>query len=70
MKKLYLTFSNEEGRKHNLIPAVAAEDLTEVEVREAMEQLRDLDIFDKDGVRLYQTIDSAKYVETIETPLF
>lgn len=70
MKKLYLTFLNEEGRKHNLIPAVAAEDLTEVEVREAMEQLRDLDIFYKDGVRLYQTIDSAKYVEKIETPLF
>ncbi|GBD66979.1 putative uncharacterized protein [Tetragenococcus halophilus subsp. halophilus] len=70
MKKLYLTFLNEEGKKHNLIPKVAAEDLTEAEVRQSMEQLRDLDIFDKQGVRLYQDIDSAKYVETIETPLF
>lgn len=70
MKKLYLTFLNEEGKKHNLIPKVAAEDLTEGEVREAMEQLRDLGIFDKQGMKLYQDIDSAKYVETIETPLF
>lgn len=70
MKKLYLTFLNEEGKAHNLIPKVAAEELTEDVVREAMEQLRDLDIFDKDGVKLYQDIDSAKYVETIETPLF
>lgn len=29
MKKLYLTFLNEEGKKHNLIPKVAVEDLTE-----------------------------------------
>lgn len=70
MKKLYLTFLNEEGKKHNLIPKVAAEDLTEEEVRQAMEQIRGLDIFDKDGIKLYQDIDSAKYVETIESPLF
>ncbi len=70
MKKLQLTFLNEEGKTHTLTPKVAAEDLSEAEVREAMEQLCALNIFDRDGVRLYQEVDSAKYVETTETPLF
>ncbi|HRL52409.1 MAG TPA: DUF2922 family protein [Enterococcus aquimarinus] len=50
MKKLHLTFLNQEGKKHKLIPKIASTELTAEEVEAA--------------------IDSAKYVETIETPLF
>ncbi|HLQ39419.1 MAG TPA: DUF2922 domain-containing protein [Tetragenococcus sp.] len=70
MKKLHLTFLNAEGKTHNLIPTVAAQDLSAQEVKEAMDQLCDLAIFDKEGVKLYQSASAAKYVETIETPLF
>lgn len=70
MKKLHLTFLNSEGKSHSLIPTTASQDLTADEVRAAMDQLCTLNIFDKDGVKLYQSVDSAKYVETVETPLF
>lgn len=70
MKKLHLTFLNEEGKKHKLIPKVAALDLSAEQVEAAMNQLTTLDLFEKEGVGLFQAVASAKYVETIETPLF
>ena len=70
MKKLHLTFKNVEGNTHKLIPTVAAENLTEEQVKGAMQQFTALDLFEKDGVALYQEVASAKYVETIETVLF
>lgn len=70
MKKLHLTFLNQEGKKHKLIPKIASSQLTAVEVEAAMNQLTNLDLFEKEGIALYQGVDSAKYVETIETPLF
>lgn len=70
MKKLHLTFLNEEGKKHKLIPKIASTELTAEEVEAAMNQLTTLNLFEKEGVALFQGVDSAKYVETIETPLF
>lgn len=70
MKKLSMTFLNENGDKHKFTPKVAAEDLSAEVVREKMEYLTALGIFEKSGVKLFQEVDSAKYVETIETPLF
>ncbi|HIX70422.1 DUF2922 domain-containing protein [Enterococcus diestrammenae] len=70
MKKLRMTFLNSEGKKHNLDPILAATNLTEPTVRTAMEGLRDLELFEKDDVQLYAEVKGAKYVETIETPLF
>lgn len=70
MKKLHLTFLNQEGKKHKLIPKMASAELTAEQVEVAMTQLTTIDLFEKEGVALYQAVDSAKYVETIETPLF
>lgn len=70
MKKLHLTFFNGEGKKHKLIPKVAAENLSGEQVRSAMDQLSALQIFEKEEVTLYQEPAGAKYVETIETTLF
>lgn len=70
MKKLHLTFLNQEGKKHKLVPKIASSELTAEAVEAAMNQLTALDLFEKEGVALYQGVDSAKYVETIETPLF
>jgi hypothetical protein len=70
MKKLHLTFTNSEGKAHKLIPTVAAEDLTEAQVKAAMQQFTELNLFEKDGLVFYQEATSAKYVETIETILF
>ncbi|WP_270789988.1 MULTISPECIES: DUF2922 domain-containing protein [Enterococcus] len=70
MKKLRMTFLNSEGKKHNLEPRLAATNLDEPTVRTAMEGLRDLALFEKDDVKLYVEVKGAKYIETIETPLF
>ena len=70
MKKLHLTFLNQEGKKHKLIPKIASTELAAEEVEAAMNELATLDLFEKESVALYQAVDSAKYVETIETPLF
>lgn len=70
MKKLHLTFTNSEDKKHKFVPRVASEDLTSGQVRSAMDQLTELAIFEKNGVQLYQEAAGAKYVETIETVLF
>lgn len=70
MKKLNLTFLNSEGNKHTFTPAIAAVDLTPEAVQAQMEAMCGLDIFQKDDVRLFVAVDSAKYVETNVTPLF
>ncbi len=70
MKKLRMTFLNGEGKKHSLDPIIAATNLEAPTVRTAMEGLRDLALFEKDGIQLYAEVQSAKYIETIETPLF
>ncbi|MGI6156571.1 MAG: DUF2922 domain-containing protein [Enterococcus sp.] len=70
MKKLHLTFLNEEGKKHKLIPKTAATNLSAEQVEAAMNQFTNLDLFEKEGVGLFRAVASAKYVETIETPIF
>lgn len=70
MKKLHTIFLNSEGKKHTLQPKVFDENLTADQVRGAMEKLIALDISEYEGIQYYQEAASAKYVETIETPLF
>ena len=70
MKKLHLTFLNAEGKKHKLIPKVASTELSGEAVEASMNQFAELNLFEKENVALYQGVDSAKYVETIETSLF
>ncbi|MDT2757686.1 DUF2922 domain-containing protein [Enterococcus asini] len=70
MKKLRMTFLDGEGKRRNLEPRIAAENLSATVVRDSMSLLRDLEIFEKDDVPLYDVVKEAKYIETIETPLF
>lgn len=70
MKKLHMRFLNADGVKHTFIPKLAAENLTAEEVRKAMEDITQLGLFEKNGVALFSEVESARYVETIETPLF
>lgn len=70
MKKLYLTFENENGKKTSITPKVFAENLEADVVRQAMDEMAGLGIFHKDEYGLYTKVTGARYVETIETPLF
>lgn len=70
MKKLHMTFLNEDGSKKTLVIKCVHQDLSPSAVKDAMEQIVELDLFEKDGVRLMTEVHSAKYVEIIETPLF
>ena len=49
---------------------MASTELSGEAVETAMNQFAELNLFEKDNVALYQGVDSAKYVETIETSLF
>lgn len=70
MKKLHITFINAAGKKHSWVPQTAAPDLTKEEVQAVAADLISLNLFEQKGIALFQKVDAAKYVETIETPIF
>ncbi|MBO1306299.1 DUF2922 domain-containing protein [Enterococcus sp. 669A] len=70
MIKLVSGFLNSVGNKHTLTIKDPNTDLSPAEIKESLELLTTLTIFEKDGVGLFQKVVSAKYVETIETPIF
>lgn len=70
MKKLTMTFLNEEGKNSMLRPTVASDNLSAVEVKEVMDGIAELDIFVKAGQKPFVETKSAKYTETITTELF
>lgn len=70
MKKLHMTFLNEDGSKKTLVIRCVHQELTPAAVKEAMEQIVALELFEKNGLRLMTEVHSAKYVETIETVVF
>ncbi|MBO1306888.1 DUF2922 domain-containing protein [Enterococcus sp. 669A] len=70
MIKLASTFLNSEGKKHTLNIKNPDVEKSPEEIREALTLLTELDIFEKDGVGLFEEVVSAKFVETVETPIF
>lgn len=70
MINLVSTFLNSEGNYHNL--TVKEPDTTKSadEIKESLELFASLNLFEKDGVNLFQKVVKAKYVEKIETPIF
>ncbi|MGX4686664.1 DUF2922 domain-containing protein [Vagococcus sp. JNUCC 83] len=70
MKKLNLTFLNEDNKKATLVPKVANQNLSKDEVKDAMTAISALEIFEAKGKQLYVTPTSAHYSETIITELF
>lgn len=70
MLKLSVGFENSLGKAHRWSINDPNKDLTSTEVQEQMEKLSDLGLFEKDGAQLYAVVKNAKFIETIETPLF
>ena len=64
-KKLVSTFKKSNGKKKNLIINNPTVEKSAEEIREAMELLTTLDIFEEeDGVKTYAEVGTCKYVET------
>jgi hypothetical protein len=43
---------------------------TAKEIKTSLEKFTTLDIFEKDGVNFFEKVITAKFIETIETPIF
>ncbi|MBO0453720.1 DUF2922 domain-containing protein [Candidatus Enterococcus murrayae] len=66
-KKLVSTFKKSDGKKQHLTIKDPAVDKSAAEVREALELLTTLDIFEEEnGVKPFAEVDTCKYVETIK----
>ena len=64
-KKLVSTFYKSNGKKHNLTIKNPTVDKSAEEIREALELLTTLDIFEEeDEVKTFAEVDTCKYVET------
>ncbi|MEO1771117.1 MULTISPECIES: DUF2922 family protein [Enterococcus] len=70
MIKLVSTFLNSEGKRHNFTFKDPDTTKSPEEIKESLELLSSLALFEKDGVGLFQQVVKAKYVETIERPIF
>ncbi|MEO1769985.1 DUF2922 family protein [Candidatus Enterococcus ferrettii] len=70
MIKLVSTFLNSEGKQHNFTFKDPDTTKSPEEIKESLELLSSLKLFEKDGVGLFQEVVNAKYVETIERPIF
>ena len=69
-KTLKLTFLNGEKKKNSITLADAVDNLTEDQVRGAMNTIASANVFEKDGVAYYKTPVSASYVERTVTVVF
>ena len=70
MLKLAAVFENAVGKKHNWSFNEPDPNKSPEEIRSALEAMTALHLFEKDGIRQFCKVVSAKFVETIETPLF
>lgn len=70
MLKLKASFEDELGKRHPWSYNEPNPNLTPEEIRTSLETLTTLKLFEKDNVKQFQKVVSAKFVETIETPLF
>nr|WP_288227345.1 DUF2922 domain-containing protein [uncultured Enterococcus sp.] len=68
--KLVATFTNERGKQHNWTYKGIDTDLPAETIKEACELLTSLDIFERDGVKLFDSVVTAKIVTTIEHKMF
>ncbi|WP_412989235.1 DUF2922 domain-containing protein [Pediococcus siamensis] len=70
MKQLDMEFVSSLGKVRHIKLKYVNEGLQPDAVRTAMTKLADLKVFIKDGEELYARPQAAKYIETIDTPLF
>lgn len=70
MFKLVVKFLNSVGKTHTWTYDNPNPNKTPGEIRALLEEMTKLNLFEKDGVKLFQQVVSAKFVQIIETPLF
>ncbi|WP_429973875.1 DUF2922 domain-containing protein [Enterococcus sp. AZ163] len=70
MLSLSATFENSAGRRHSFNLKEPNRNKSAKEIRASLEKLVSLNLFEKGEVGLFKKLVSAKFVETIETPIF
>ena len=70
MFKLVATFTTSLGKKQTWSLNNPDPNKTAGEVKSLLQRLTGIKLFHKDGTDLFNTVESAKYVETTETILF
>lgn len=70
MLKLIAKFKTSEGKSQTWSYDNPDTMKTSEEVETLLERFSGLKLFRKEGVDLFDTVDSAKFVETIETVIF
>ncbi|GEN95863.1 DUF2922 domain-containing protein [Pediococcus ethanolidurans] len=70
MKQLDMEFVSSLGKVRHIKLKYVNDGLEPAAVKSAMTQLADLKLFVKDDEELYAKPQAAKYIETINTPLF
>ena len=68
--KLVTTFLKSDQKKHNWTYQDVDTSLSAQEIKEACELLTTLDLFEQDGVKLFDSVVMAKFVSTKVTTLF
>ncbi|MBO1308383.1 DUF2922 family protein [Enterococcus sp. 669A] len=70
MLSLNATFENSLGRRHSFNLKDPDRNKPAEEIRASLQKLVELNLFEKGEVGLFKKLLSAKFVETIETPIF
>ncbi|MGG5328956.1 DUF2922 domain-containing protein [Enterococcus sp. AZ163] len=70
MFKLAAVFENAAGRTHRWGYNDPDPTKSPEEIKTALDTITTLNLFQKDGIRQFTKVVSAKFVETIETPIF
>ncbi|MBO1307013.1 DUF2922 domain-containing protein [Enterococcus sp. 669A] len=68
--KLVVRFRNEQDKIHTWSYDKPNTSKTPAEVKASMEQLTELNLFKKHGIRLFASVVSAEFVTVQETKLF
>lgn len=70
MLKLIVVFEDAAGKPHRWSYNEPDPNKSPEEIRALLEAMTQLNLFEKNGVKQFQKVVSAKFVETINTPLF
>ena len=70
MLSLNATFENSIGRRHSFNLKDPDRNKPAEEIRGCLQKLVELNLFEKGEIGLFKKLISAKFVETIETPIF
>lgn len=68
--KLVTTFMTSEKKKHHWSYKDVDTSLSAEEIKDICELMTSLDLFEKDGVKLFDSVVSAKFVHRREIPIF